>query len=879
VLRALAGGATASPLLAVWLAAPACAHGFGQRYDLPIPLSFYFIGTAAVIVITFLMVGLLVRDASPKHDYGHIDLLATRFGRYLAGPTVVPLLKLAALAAFLITIVAGFLGDQNPYRNIAPTMVWIIGWVGVAYVSAFVGNLWLALNPWRTLFRSAERVARAITGRPDLALNLRYPEILGVWPAFVLLLAFSWTELVYPNPAVPRFLALLATVYSVLTFTGMTLFGCETWLRRGEVFTLVFGTFARFAPLDLRVGAQRRLRLRPFGVGLIEEEAVTTSMMAFVLLVLASVLYDGALGTPEWGELESALAAHLPALGQFKLTAVRSAGLIAFWLVFFAAYVAVSAGMSAVAGGMGALAIARNFALTLVPIAIGYHLAHYLTFLLIQGQYIIPLISDPFGLGWDLFGTAGYRVDIAVVGARFAWYAAVAAILTGHVAAVYLAHLRAMAILPTRAAAVRSQIPLTALMVVYTFVSLSILAEPIVERRAPAQPSEIGAEIRVPEDAVLPEPGSGRLHAVGAGKTAKGKLTYRVLGSAFHDGTRMSGADLLYSYAFAYRWGAPGKEHDAPADALIAGATAAMRAQLVGVRLIGTDTTSKSFRFGDFEYTRELLVVEVYTSMAPLDPEQDAVIAPPWGTLPWHLLALMEEAVARGFAQFSQEEAMRHGVEWLDLARSPQLNAKLAALVETFEREGYRPETLQSRVTAQDARKRWAALAAFYRERGHFLVTNGPYALKRWSDEAVTLEAFRDLSYPLGVGSFDAYAVPRRGFITRIERRNERIRLFGDIELLEKHMRSYDIVRKPLMSIPPDVVTRSAPECRYMVIDAQSRVVLAGQVPVASDASFYIDLGSLPPTGRFTLSAELIVNGNAMNTEISRFALKGLSDM
>jgi hypothetical protein len=875
-LRALAAAATASPSLAIWVATPACAHGFGQRYDLPIPLSFYFAGTAAAIIVTFLMVGLFVRDASRRHTYGHVDLLATGLGRFIAGPTIVWVLKLFVLAAFLITIIAGFLGDQNPYRNLAPTMVWIIGWVGVAYVSAFVGNLWSVVNPWRTLFRSAAIIARSLSGRPDLGLNLRYPEFLGVWPAFVLLLAFSWTELVYPNPAVPRFLASLAIAYSVLTFAGMALFGCETWLRRGEVFSLVFGTFARFAPLDLRVGSQRRLWLRPFGVGLIEQDAVTTSMMAFVLLLLASVLYDGALGTPEWGKLENAAAALLPALGEFKLMAVRTAGLIAFWLVFFAAYVAVSAAMSAMAGGMSTLRMARNFALTLVPIAIGYHLAHYLTFLLIQGQYIIPLISDPFGLGWNLFGTAGYRVDIAIVGARFAWYAAVAAILTAHVAAVYLAHLKAMRSLETRAAAVRSQVSLTALMVAYTFVSLSILAEPIVERRAPAQPSEIGAEINVPEDAVLPEPGSGRLRAVGAGKIARQKLTYRVLGSAFHDGTRMNDADLLYSYMFAYRWGAPDSEHDAPADAMIAAATAPMRAQLEGIRIIGTDTTSKSLRFGDFEYTRELLVVEVYTSVAALDPEQDAVVAPPWGTLPWHVLALMEEAVGRGFAQFSQEEAARHGAEWLDLARSPDMNARLAALVETFEREGYRPQHLQSRVTAQDARKRWAALAAFYKERGHFLVTNGPYRLKRWSDDAVTLEAFRDLSYPLGVGSYDAYAAPRRGFITRIERMNERIRLFGDIELIEKHMRSYDVVRRPLQSIPPDIATRSAPECRYIVIDGEGRVVLAGQVPVAADASFYINLASLPPTGRFTLSAELIVNENAMNTEIRQFPIKAL---
>src|SRR5207247_3490484 len=276
-----------------------------------------------------------------------------------------------------------------------------------------------------------------------------------------------------------------------------------------------------------------------------------------VLLLLSTVLYDGALGTPEWSKLEGVIAAHLSGLGDFKFMAIRTAGLVGFWLVFFGAYIAVSAVMSAVtAGGLSTLTLARSFAFTLVPIAIGYHLAHYLTFLLIQGQYIIPLVSDPFGVGWNLFGTAGYRVDIAIVDARFALYTAVAAILIGHIAAVYLAHVKAMQVLDTRRAALRSQVPLTALMVVYTFVSLSTLAEPIVERRAPAQP--IAAEIDVPKDALLPEPGSGRLQPVGAGRIAKQKLTYRVLGSAFHDGTRMSAADVLYSYAFAYRWGARG---------------------------------------------------------------------------------------------------------------------------------------------------------------------------------------------------------------------------------------------------------------------------------------------------------------------------------
>ena len=860
---------------AACVATPAAAHGFGQRYDLPIPLSFYLVGAAATVVVSFVIVGLFVREVSRLRPYPRFDLMATPVGRSLASPSLVLALKLIALAAFIVTIIAGFRGDESPYRNIAPTMVWVILWVGLAYVSAFVGNVWAVINPWRTIHESIETIYQGVTGRGELSLRLPYPAGLGVWPAFALLLGFSWIELVYPNPAVPRFIAWLALAYSVLTFAGMFLFGRERWLERGELFTLVFGTFARFAPLEIQTGTRAGLWLRPYGAGLLEADVVSTSMMAFVLLLLATVLYDGALGTPEWDVLERALAARLSALGDFKLMAIRTAGLVTFWLVFFGAYVGVSTVMSTVAAGrLSPLAMARSFAFTLVPIAIGYHLAHYLTFLLIQGQYIIPLLSDPFGFGWNLFGTAGYRVDIAIVDARFAWYTAVTAILAGHVAAVYLAHVKAMQVLDARSLAMRSQVPLTALMVAYTFVSLTILAEPIVERRAPAQPSATTAEITIPADAVLPESGSGRLRPVGAGRTAKEKLIYRVLGSAFHDGTRMNAADLVYSYMFAYRWGASSEGEESATDPLVAAATAVMRAHLLGVRVVGTDTTSKSFRFGDLEYIRELFVVEVYTSVTPIDPEQDAIFAPPWSTLPWHLLVLMEEAVDRGWAAFSQSAAQRRGVDWLDLVRSPALNERLAALVESFARDGYRPDRLKPLVGADEARKRWNALKAFYADHGHFLVTNGPYRLKRWSNDSITLEAFRDLSYPLGVGSFDAYAVPRRGFITSVERDGDVVRLSADIEVVQKHMRSYDIVRKPLPSIAADVLKRSAPECRYVVTDGSDRIVLAGQVPLGEDASFRIDLAGKLPAGRFTLAAQILVNSNAMNAEIKRIPVE-----
>jgi hypothetical protein len=884
-------------------ATPAGAHGFGQRYDLPLPLSLYLLGTAAAVVFSFVVVGLFMRRAPLRRDYPHVDLLAHRLGRLIASPGLGLSIKLVSLVLFVVAVLAGFWGSQNPYQNIAPTLVWIIGWVGLAYVSAFIGNLWALINPWRTLFDGAEALYRRVGRGRDLSLRLVYPEALGVWPAFVLLLAFSWIELVYPGAAIPAHIAWLAVGYSILVWAGMVVFGGETWLRHGEVFTVVFGVFARFAPTEVRVrdpavcahcpircrnpdgacidcydcfrraGPHRRgWALRPFGAGLLDSRPASISMTAFVLLILSTVLYDGVLGTPEWNDLETRLAALIPSAGDVVSIAIRTVGLVAFWMLFFGAYLGVSAIMSAaVARRRSARDLAQSFAFTLVPIAIAYHLAHYLVYLLVQGQYVVPLLSDPFGYGWNLFGTAGYRVDIGMVGARFAWYTAVTAIVLGHIVAVFLAHARAMRVFETRSVALRFQVPLTALMVVYTFVSLSILAEPITERRASAQPTAGAAVvINVPPDAVLPEPGDGRLQPLGPSKTATSELTYRVLGSAFHDGTRMGVADILYAYMFAYRWGIRNEAEPWHYDPFIDAATAPMRQHLVGVRVTGTDTASKSFRVGDINVLRELFVIDVYTTNVPEDPEQDAVVAPPWSTVPWHLLVLMEEAVSRGWAAFSQAEAARRGVEWLDLVRSEPVNNRLASLVEAFEREGYRPAALQSLVSVGDARKRWAGLAAFYRAHGHFLVTNGPYQLKRWSTDSVALEAFRDLSYPLGVGSYDAYAIPRRAFVTKVEQGNNRLRLFADVETIMKFQRSYDVVREHLQSVAPDVRKRSAPECRYVVMDGEGHVVFAGLAGPADDATFQVDLNGKLPAGQYTVLAEITVNRNAMNAEIQR---------
>jgi hypothetical protein len=869
----------AAACLALGAATPVAAHGFGQRYDLPLPLPLYLFGAAAVVALSFVVFGLFARHVRATPRARHVDLLATAPGRAIAQSALVPavalLVRLAALGVFIVTILAGFIGDQNPYRNIAPTLVWVIFWVGLVYVSALVGNLWELINPWRTLFEGAERLHR-LAGGSELSLRLPYPSAAGIWPACLLFLVFAWIELVYPSPAVPAHIASFATVYSVLTLAGMVAYGHEVWLRHGEVFSVVFGTFARFAPTQAKVGAQKRqFLLRPFGAGLDDDELVATPVMAFVLLLLSTVLYDGLIGTPAWSSLETWLRAALPGTGADDTVVMRTAGLIGFWLLFVGAYLAICAIAAAfVASGGSPLELGRSFALTLVPIAIGYHVAHYLLFLLIQGQYIVPLVSDPFGYGWNLFGTAGYRVDIGMVGARFAWYAALAAIVTGHVTAVWLAHAKATRMITGRWAALRSQVPMTALMVVYTFIGLSITAELIVvEPRGSAPPSVTARAIAIPADAVLPEPGDGRLQLIGPGKSAAAKMTYRVLGSAFHDGSRTTVSDLLYAYMFAYRWGVRRGGDEAHYDPVIDAATMPMRRSLAGLRVAGVDTTSKTFRIGDVSFVRELLAVDVYLTIVPDYSDQDAVAAAPWSTLPWHLVVLMEEAVSRGWAAFSQEEAVRRNIEWLDLVRSDQLKRKLVPLVEAFERDAYRPASLQSLVSADEARTRWSALAAFYREHGHFLVTNGPYRLVKWSSDNVTLGAFRDLTYPLGVGSYDAYAIPRRGYVTKVDRDGDRVTLSGDIEVTEKFQRSYRLVRTPLPSIAPVVRNRAALECRYMVIDDKDRVVLAGGALLGQDATFRIDLGGRLPTGRYTMLAVIAVNGNVMNPDIRRIPI------
>jgi len=492
------------------------AHGFRQRYDLPIPLGLWVIGAGATIVLSFVIVGLVDHGRRTATPYARVNLLRVGLMRGLAHWLPLGAARLLAVIFLVATVLAGFVGDQDPFSNLAPVMVWVVWWVGVAFVCALIGDLWALINPFRTIFFWAERIFYCLAKGGQLSLARPYPPILAMWPAVAGLLIFFWAELIWPDGTVPQDLAFAIVIYALVTWVGMFVYGRDAWLQNADTFSIVFGILARFAPLELRVANDKALinscaipvcrgktqdcvngyhclsrapsdcwewNLRPPALGLLNDQRVTFSMMVLVIVLLATVTFDGLLETRLWTHvLDRTLTGEIRWVGSAALV-LFSGGFLLIYL-FFCALMRQFAkrydDSNRVNHPKNTLELASLFVLTLVPIAIAYHLAHYVSFLLITGQYVIPLISDPLGYRWNLFGTAHYQVDTDLLSARVAWYLAVSFVVLGHVYAVYLAHVVAGRIFGSGRAAFLSQIPMVLLMVLYTMASLWILAQPMV---------------------------------------------------------------------------------------------------------------------------------------------------------------------------------------------------------------------------------------------------------------------------------------------------------------------------------------------------------------------------------------------------------------
>ena len=243
--------------LAALAAGPVYAHGFGQRYDLPVPLGYFMVGAGAAVTLSFVVASMFVKgDPGGRPVYWRCNLLASPAIRLLLmNPLTVFAVKAASVFLLGLVIATGLFGSNVSHLNWAPTFVWIIWWVGMGFVVALVGNVWAVANPWQNLYEGAEWVYSRFRPESSLSLERELPEGTGVWPAVVLFLLFAWIENSYVHASAPGHVGAMAIAYTVIALGGMHVYGKRQWLRHGEAFSVVFSLLAKFAPTEVRVNA------------------------------------------------------------------------------------------------------------------------------------------------------------------------------------------------------------------------------------------------------------------------------------------------------------------------------------------------------------------------------------------------------------------------------------------------------------------------------------------------------------------------------------------------------------------------------------------------------------------------------------------------
>jgi hypothetical protein len=459
---------TIASAAAVTLAAPApaSAHGLVQRSNLPIPE--WLFGWAAAFVLMISFVALAALWPRPRLEARPSwRPLPWGLGRVLGSRAVEVVCGAIGVALLAVVILAGYLGSGTALDNFAPTFILITFWVGLVFASVLLGDVFRAFSPWRALGRLLPRSEGL---RP-------YPEKLGRWPAAAGLLVFTWIELGSGWGDRPGTLVTAALGYTVLTLIAQVVWGVETWSRRGEAFAVYFNLFSRISPFETR---NRVVGLRPPLSGLPQLEP-HPGTVALVAVMIGTVTFDGLTQGRLWKDLAVELTDVVTDMGVAITSApqvIDTLGLVVCVLLVAAFYRAGIAGARSVGGDIDADSLRSAFAHTLIPIAMVYVAAHYLTFLLFEGQAIKYLASDPFSQGWDLFGTASAAIDYSLLSQNGAWYAQVGFVVAGHVAALILAHDRALALYGGDAKlAVRSQYWMLAIMVGFTSLALWLLAQ------------------------------------------------------------------------------------------------------------------------------------------------------------------------------------------------------------------------------------------------------------------------------------------------------------------------------------------------------------------------------------------------------------------
>jgi hypothetical protein len=432
------------------------AHGIGGAKDLPIPAEYAIAGASAALAVSFIVLAVAWR--TPRFDADTKGRpVPGWFARFVDAPLFTAALRTAGFAFFCYVVWAAVAGPDlviNPVFGVV--FVWL--WVGVPLVSVLVGPVYRALNPLRTLHLG---FAKATGGRPDEGV-LRLPDWVGVWPAALWLFAFVWFELVYPQATFLGPLRLWFALYFATTLVGAALFG-NRWFAVADPFE-VYSTLAGHLSVLGRRGDGRLVVRSPLGN--LDGVPVQPGLVGVVAVLFGSTAFDSFKDSSTWVQFIQD--------STWNTEVLNTAAMLIFCAVVGVTFAAATMA-TGVHDGTSRRLLPDRFAHAVVPIVIGYVVAHYLTFFVEVGQQTLVLLSDPMGNGANLLGTSGLEVHywlsshptlLAVI--------KVAAIVTGHVLGVVASHDRAIRLLPKRDQ-LTGQLPLLAVMVFYTATGLYLL--------------------------------------------------------------------------------------------------------------------------------------------------------------------------------------------------------------------------------------------------------------------------------------------------------------------------------------------------------------------------------------------------------------------